>query len=182
MLAKIYIGTLAAIIWVAAIVGKHFWADLDISNIVLACSNVLTGLGVYHVAGPGEALPMIDVKTADGMNAARASGMGQGGFALVPFMALLAALAMLGGCASIENAGHASYTVTSVKGSDGPAYELAVKDGKEYAGRQIQFQTVGGAATLTITEGASKAFAGQALAVKALTVLPVTGLKDLVTP
>ena len=47
---KVYIGTLAALIWVGAVVGKHFFPDLDTSAIVLACSNVLTALGVYHVA------------------------------------------------------------------------------------------------------------------------------------
>lgn len=92
----------------------------------------------------------------------------------------LAALA-LSGCAAIEQAGNASYTVTAVKGPDGKTsgYELAVKDGKEFASRSIAFQSDAGSAALMVQEGASKAFPGQALAVKALTVLPVSGLPDL---
>lgn len=92
----------------------------------------------------------------------------------------LAALA-LAGCASLENAGYDSYTVRSFKTDGGmPACcELDVKSGKEYAGRAVQFQTNGAAATLVIQEGASKAFTGQGIAAKAATVLPVTGLQDL---
>ncbi len=87
----------------------------------------------------------------------------------------------LAGCASIENAGFDSYTVRSFKTEAGmPACcELDVKSGKEYSGRAVQFQTNGAGALLTIQEAEAKAFPGQALAVKALTVLPVTGLQDL---
>jgi hypothetical protein len=50
MLAKIYIGTLSALLWAAAIVGKHFWPDLNTGAFELACASVLSGLGVYHAA------------------------------------------------------------------------------------------------------------------------------------
>jgi hypothetical protein len=102
------------------------------------------------------------------------------GGARVPFLLLLVVAAMvliaLGGCASIEYAGHAAYTVKA--GATG-GYELTVQDGKEYAGRDVVFATDGKSVSLTIKEGASLAFTGQALAVKALTVLPVSGLADL---
>lgn len=92
----------------------------------------------------------------------------------------LAALA-LAGCASLDNAGFDSYTVRSFKADTGmPACcELDVKSGKEYGGRVVQFQTNGAAATLVIQEGESKAFQGQGIAAKAATVLPVTGLQEL---
>lgn len=91
-------------------------------------------------------------------------------------LVILAALAALAGCASLNDAGHSSYTVT--RGAAG--YEFATKDGKEYAaGRQVQFQTVDGAATLTITEGKSLAFRGQAIGAKAAAVFPVTDLANI---
>lgn len=47
---KLFVGTFAAVVWCAAVVAKHFWPDVDVSQITLACSNVLTGLGAYHLA------------------------------------------------------------------------------------------------------------------------------------
>lgn len=92
----------------------------------------------------------------------------------------LAALT-LAGCASLDNAGHSAYTVTAVRDAGGQlaGYELAVRDGKEYAGRQVQFRSAGGAVSLVIVEGPGAAFQGQAIAAKALSVMPVTGLADL---
>ncbi len=182
MKAKLYIGTLAALIWMAAIVGKHFWSDLDTGAIVAAFASVLAGLGIHHVGGlADDSAPTVTAPPP----ATAPVPPTQGGRALVPFLLLVAVLAvtLLSGCAAIEQAGNSAYTVTAVKGADGTTsgYELAVRDGKEYAARQLQFQTFGGTATLTVVEGASKAFPGQALAVKALTVLPVTGLSDLIT-
>lgn len=51
---KIVSASLAGIIWCAAIVAKHFWADIDISGISAACSGVLSGLGVYHTMQAGK--------------------------------------------------------------------------------------------------------------------------------
>lgn len=89
----------------------------------------------------------------------------------------IAALA-LASCASLENAGHSAY---QVKANAAAGYDLSVADGKEYAnGRAIAFDAKSG--TLMIEEGPSKAFQGQGIAAKAATVLPVTGLQDLVRP
>lgn len=95
------------------------------------------------------------------------------------FLVLL--LLALTGCATIDNAGHSAYSATAVKDAAGKVvgYDFAVKDGKEYSARQIQFQAKGDSVTITIVEGESKAFRGQGIAAKALTVLPVTGLTDL---
>lgn len=90
---------------------------------------------------------------------------------------VLAACATLAGCASLDHAGHASYTVK--RNATGGAYELEVRDGKEFAGRRVEFAAQGDGAALSIIEGPSKAFAGQAISAKAATVLPVGGLSDL---
>jgi hypothetical protein len=170
MLAKIYIGTLAATVWVAAIVGKHFWPDIDTAAIVLACSNVLTGLGVYHVAGPAQPLPQPE----------RRPDMGQGGFVRFGVLAVLAAIALvLAGCASINDAGHDDY---EVKANTTGTHDLKVRSGKEYGGpgRVMTFDAIHG--RLMVQEGPSKAFRGQALAVKAASLLPTMGLGDILAP
>lgn len=94
---------------------------------------------------------------------------------------LLIILLSLTGCASIDNAGYSGYSITAVKDAKGAVsgYELQVKDGKEYAGRSISFQAQGSSVGVTIQEGQSKAFKGQAIGAKALTILPVDGLADL---
>lgn len=98
---------------------------------------------------------------------------------LVP--AIVIASLALAGCASLEFAGHDSYTVRSYKADNGKVSccELDVKSGKEYADRAVGFRTTGSGAVLTINESGTKAFKGQALTVKSLTVLPVTGLDAL---
>jgi hypothetical protein len=96
-------------------------------------------------------------------------------------LAVLAAAST--GCASLTDAGHTSYTVRAAPAAEGKTvcYEFEAKDGKEFAGRAIQFQgTCGVGAVLAIQEGQSKAFRGQGIAAKALSVLPVTGLDDLI--
>jgi hypothetical protein len=94
---------------------------------------------------------------------------------------LLIAAAAMSGCASLEDAGHSSYSASAVKDAAGRVvgYDFSVRDGKEFAGRQIQFQAQGDAVAVTITEGESKAFKGQAMSAKALSLFPVTGLQDL---
>ena len=49
MNTKILIGLVATLVWVLAIVAKHFWPDIDIGGIVTAAGSALSGLGVYHV-------------------------------------------------------------------------------------------------------------------------------------
>lgn len=90
-------------------------------------------------------------------------------------------VAALSGCAAIEFAGHAEYKATAVKDAAGKVtgYEFSAKDGKEFESREIQFNAMGDSVNLVITEGASKAFKGQGIAAKTLTVLPVNGLPDI---
>ena len=49
MNTKLTIGIIATIVWIAAIVGKHFWPDLDVGGITSAAMATLSGLGVYHI-------------------------------------------------------------------------------------------------------------------------------------
>ena len=48
---KIIIGFVATGVWVAAIVGKHFWPDIDVGALIAAAQATLTGLGLYHLKG-----------------------------------------------------------------------------------------------------------------------------------
>lgn len=85
----------------------------------------------------------------------------------------LAALS-LAGCAGTF--GHTTY---SVKANAAGGYDLDASDGKEYAqGRAFLFDAKNG--TVAVQEGPSKSFKGQAIGAKALSVMPVTGLQDLV--
>ncbi|MBI3150099.1 MAG: hypothetical protein HYZ17_16465 [Betaproteobacteria bacterium] len=83
---------------------------------------------------------------------------------------LVIAAAVLSGCGSF---GH---TLLEVKQS-AKGCELTAQDGKEFQRRNIAFD--GKACTLIVEEGASKAFTGQAIGAKTLTVLPVTELDSL---
>jgi hypothetical protein len=113
---------------------------------------------------------------------ASAAPKAEAGFASVRMMITLVAVAlglsMLSGCASLENAGHSSF---DVKANAAGGYDLSTKDGKEFAeGRMIMFEAATG--KLVVQEGPSKAFSGQALAVKAVNVLPTMGLGDILAP
>lgn len=98
-------------------------------------------------------------------------------------LAVLAAAGALSGCASLTQAGNAAYDLQPAVDEKGQVkgYRLTIQDGKEFASRLIAFSTSpNGSTTLVINEGQSKAFRGQGIAAKALNVLPVTGLQDLV--
>lgn len=100
----------------------------------------------------------------------------QAGFASVRVLALLALgtglLLALSGCASLTQAGNTAYVLKPAAEAPGQ-YEFSVNDGKEFASRKIKFkQTAAGEVSVDIDEGASSAFQGQAIAGKALSVLP----------
>jgi hypothetical protein len=91
---------------------------------------------------------------------------------------IVIAAALLAGCASLTDAGHASYKVTHTASG---ACDLEVADGKEFAeGRVMKFD--GRACQFMAEESASKAFKGQAIAVKGLSILPTMGLGDILAP
>jgi hypothetical protein len=99
---KLIIGLVATAVWGAALVGKHFWPDLDTSAIVLACGSALTGLGIYHVASPDGAAD----KPAD-KQAGRAN----------PALLGLLAVALLAGCSTVMR-GYESAAYNEIKSAD----------------------------------------------------------------
>jgi hypothetical protein len=56
---KIGIGFGTIIVWIVAIVLKNYYPSLvpDLSQVTLSCSNVLTGLSVYHISTKDDDLP-----------------------------------------------------------------------------------------------------------------------------
>ena len=55
--AKILAGTIAGVIWLLAVISKHFWGDMDIGGITTACGSVISGLGVYHATTTRGSIP-----------------------------------------------------------------------------------------------------------------------------
>ena len=92
----------------------------------------------------------------------------------------LALAALCAGCAGLDHAGHAGYSVRAFTGKDGrpQCCELHVHDGKEFKARRVQFAVTAEGATLQVEEEEAKAFRGQAISAKAVTVVPIN-LGDL---
>jgi hypothetical protein len=82
------------------------------------------------------------------------------------------ALLHLQGCASLTQAGNSSYSFEPVSIDGKTAYKFTAADGKEYSARVIKASLIDGGFTIEVTEGASTAFQGQAIAGKALSLLP----------
>lgn len=49
ILQKIQVSVLVGLFWILAIVGKHFWPDIDVGALIAACQAILAGLGITHV-------------------------------------------------------------------------------------------------------------------------------------
>lgn len=150
--------SLAGILWLGAIVAKHFWSDIDIGAFCAACAAVITAIGI-HGAATGAKEP---------------TASAQGGFARPLLLALIALGALsLAGCASLTDAGHSAYSFKAT--ADG--CEATATDGKEFKERTIVVDCAKG--QMAVNEGDAKAFKGQAIAAKALSVLPVTDLANI---
>lgn len=174
---KLFIGVFAALLWAAALVAKHFWPDIDIGAFVTTCISVIAGTGAFHAASSSDAPPSASSFPPMKYTPPAGAPPAQGGFVSLLLLCGVALIALtLCGCASIEQAGNTGYEVKH--GAAG--CDLSAKDGKEFKGRKLDFD--GDKCKLIVDEGDSKAFPGQALAAKALTVLPVTGLSDLIAP
>ncbi len=105
----------------------------------------------------------------------------QAGFSTTVFLTMLAACAMflalasLAGCASLTDAGHAAYSfepTLDAAGRPTGACKFSAADGKEFSSRSIVATSNGVACQVIVQEGASTAFQGQAIAGKALSILP----------
>lgn len=86
-----------------------------------------------------------------------------------------AALAGLAGCASVQQAGVASYSVKPMR-LDGETVccEIEVANGKEYAALDLKFKRTEAGFEFELRERGVAAFAGQALAHEALRELAAT--------
>jgi hypothetical protein len=90
-------------------------------------------------------------------------------------IALALAVLALAGCAALTEAGHTGYSMEPVLGADGKATggcKFTATDGKEYSSRSIAAASTADGCQVVVQEGASTAFQGQAIAGKALSVLP----------
>lgn len=91
-------------------------------------------------------------------------------------LAIAAALALLSGCAALESAGHTGYSAEFTP----IGCRINVADGKEFKRREIAVDCHKG--QFSVREEEARAFRGQALAVKAVNVLPTMGLQDILAP
>ncbi len=162
ILIALLLAAWAGLIYAKSVLPAFVLADLN--SLISYIQVLLGGIVGYHVgAAPTAAqTPQHD--------------MGQGGFVRLPLLAAIAVLALLlSGCAGTF--GHAAY---EVKANAAGGYDLTASDGKEFADRSIMFDARIG--RLMVQEGASKAFKGQALGVKAINILPTMGLGDILAP
>lgn len=170
MIYKLIVGLVAAAIWVGLVILKHFWPDLEIGAIVSACGMVLAGLGAYHMGGGGD---VGQVVTGTLSPFAAPVDKGQGGFARVQLLVIVAAIALgmslLAGCASLTEAGHTGY---SIEPAAAGGCKFGATDGKEFSARSLAMTSSAQGCQMLVNEGASSAFQGQAIAGKALSVLP----------
>ena len=88
-LQRIIACTIAGILWLGAIIAKHFWPDIETGAFMAACGAVITALGIHGatVGGSGDA------------PAAAPAPSAQGGFARLPFLLLVVSIAALIGLA-----------------------------------------------------------------------------------
>lgn len=89
----------------------------------------------------------------------------------IKLIILLLAIGILAGCASLQNAGTAEYSVkpfVDTKTGDTTCCEVLVKNGKEIAGVKALIQKQGESYTVYLEETGVKAFEGQAISAGAM--------------
>lgn len=90
----------AGILWLAAIIAKHFWADIDIGAFMMACAGVITALGV-HGAATGSAPLSTLVQTpapAPAIAIPGQTGRSLWAYPMLLLTVVLAGLSLLAGC------------------------------------------------------------------------------------
>ena len=174
MVFKILIGVTGYGVW-----ALMAWKDPTLRpdflkfNVIMATGTIGLVLRDMQAPAPAGSAPA----TA---SAAPAVPSGQSGFTYIAYMVMLVGLALgavasLAGCASMMDAGHTAYSVEPVLGPDGrtTGYKFNATDGKEYSSRNINvIHDAQGGIVVQVQEGASTAFQGQAIAEKALSILP----------
>jgi hypothetical protein len=46
---KIFVGSLATVVWLISIAAHHVYPDIDVSALILTAQSVIGGLGITHV-------------------------------------------------------------------------------------------------------------------------------------
>jgi hypothetical protein len=100
--------TIAGVLWLLAIIAKHFWSDIDIAMFATTCAGVIGAIGIHGMASG------TNVTTVDSVKA------GQVGFASVRMMSALAAialgLAMFSGCTTTTASMYRGYATDAKAG------------------------------------------------------------------
>jgi hypothetical protein len=97
-LQKIVAGAIIGLLWLAAIVAKHFWTDIDTGAFQLACGAALSALGIHSAAtGSGDANK-------------------QGGFARIGLLIAIASVAMLAACTTTTASLYRGYATDAKAG------------------------------------------------------------------
>lgn len=170
---KFIVGVLLGIAWVVIVVLKL----AEVGPLVDFIKYTLVGLAAHMLTAapaPQDPAPVAAPEVKAG------PGQPQAGFVFPAFLmtlaiaALFLVLASVSGCTSLTQAGNTAYSFDPVIGPDGKVtgYKFSATDGKEYAGRNISVVKSGDNIAVQVQEGASTAFQGQAIAGKALSVLP----------
>jgi len=90
---------------------------------------------------------------------------------IIKFIAVMLIIGILAGCASLQNAGTAEYSVKpfiDTKTGDVTCCEVQVKNGKEIAGVKALIQRQGENYTVYLEETGVKAFGGQTISAGAM--------------
>ena len=175
---KLIIGVMACAMLVLCVWAEHHWPDVKptLALIENAALMALAGLGIYHSATapiPGSSESSVTHTIGD--RSMTETTKQQGFTSVLVLVALALGMLALSGCASLTDAGHTSYKVShAAAGCD-----LEVGDGKEYSGDGRTLTFDGTRCQFAVSEGPSKAFKGQAIAVKGLSILPTLGLQDI---
>jgi hypothetical protein len=80
--------TIAGVLWLLALIAKHFWPDIDIAMFATTCAGVIGAIGIHGMANGTNVTTVESVKAA------------QSGFASPRLLALIAAVALIAGCVS----------------------------------------------------------------------------------
>jgi hypothetical protein len=153
----------ASLVYAKTVLNASVLPDL---NAIIAQVQVLMGGVVGYHVGTGAGQPGAAVAPSS-----TAPPAAQAGFASVRLLIVLASIALglsLAGCASLTDAGHAGYSVEPTAGG----CKFFATDGKEFSSRALAMTSSTEGCQLMVNEGASSAFQGQAIAGKALSVLP----------
>lgn len=157
--------------FIALILGFALWAALGylgkvpLDPLIALLQMGLGGLITHMLQDPGAPAPQVTTGPP-------ADTKAQGGFASIRLLTVVLALALVAacstGCASLTQAGNTGYSIEPTAGG----CKFNATDGKEFSSRSLAMTSSTEGCQLMVQEGASSAFQGQAIAGKALSLLP----------